>query len=74
MTVLILSIEYINIPINWYKHYSTAKNGLNEEVDRLLKQLIFRERCRKVEQRSANGEEQIEIINRLWQIIVLKHS
>jgi recombinational DNA repair protein RecT len=59
--------------MNWYKHYSTVKNGLNEEVDRLLKKSILKERCRKVEEKSVNGEEQIEIVNRLWQIIAFKN-
>ncbi|XP_054166839.1 uncharacterized protein LOC128964284 [Oppia nitens] len=62
--------EYINIPMNWFKHYSQVTN---EDMDSLMKKLIYAERCRRIDQLSTDGMQQIEIINRLWQVVAQKH-
>lgn len=66
--------EYITIPMNWYKHYSKLINGQNQDIDKVLKKLIYEERCRRIDRESGDGQQQIEIINRLWQIVGMKSS
>ncbi|CAG2177613.1 unnamed protein product [Oppiella nova] len=64
--------EFIQYPINWYKQYlkDNVDSGVN--VDDLLKDLILKDRARKMSEKSPKGEDLIEIKQELWNFVIRK--
>lgn len=63
--------EFIKIPIKWYKNF-LIKTNPEVNIDDLLKRLIITDRVRKLEEKSLNDEDLIEIKQELWNFFVRK--
>ncbi|CAG2119054.1 unnamed protein product, partial [Medioppia subpectinata] len=63
--------ETIQFSVNWFKRYLTDSTG-DEDMDHVIRELLYKERVRAVSEKSPNGEDMIEINNQLWDFVVKK--
>ncbi|CAG2120424.1 unnamed protein product [Medioppia subpectinata] len=63
--------EFIQWPVNWFKRFLTDSTG-DEDIDKVLRELILKDRARKMFEKSPNGEDLIEIKQELWNFVIKK--
>ncbi|CAG2118398.1 unnamed protein product [Medioppia subpectinata] len=57
--------------VKWFKRYLTDSTG-DEDMDQVIRELLYKERVRAVSEKSPNGEDQVKVNIQVWNFVVNK--